>query len=288
MTEELQNNEISSQGDVHKEEHSEPNVESKPAAASETTADEVNYDLAPPKEVDDNTPEGIKARLGRQEKKHQRELAELRAKLQEIENAKLATQIPHAQDVNRQVEMPSAVNGMVFDPLSGQYVDPNSDVGRYAVYMNQVRSNMQRTQQLEQQQQAENLRRQELEQLNKAFESSISKSVSEFSDYEDVVLGASFTDAIVDASKLAPNAGKLLYFLAKNPKELTRISRLSPLQQAQEVMRHSIELGSRKNISGAPAPATPLGESIGTSKIVSADNYEQWKAHERERSRRGK
>lgn len=246
-------------------------------------------------DYDEDGPRGIKARLGRERKKYESEINALRSELEKAKHYQAST---HPQDYQYQNQYNQGYeqqpqgdlqynqDGMIYDSLSGQYVDPNSEIGRYALYMNQVQQNQSRLAQ-EQQAKAEQERKsRDLQELNNSFEKSVESALERYDDYENVITGANFSDSILDASRIVPNAGDLLYRLGKNPKELERISRLSPYMQAQELMKHSMAMAANSNLSKAPPPAKPVDEAPGQSSLsVSAENFQQWKAARKARQR---
>jgi len=89
-----------------------------------------------------------------------------------------------------------------------------------------------------------------------------------YEDFEDLVssddvkITVPMRDAIFDIDDLETQA-EVAYYLAQNPKESIRISRLSPVRQAKEVDRLEQKLTAKptpvKRASAAPAPIEPVG-----------------------------
>jgi len=95
--------------------------------------------------------------------------------------------------------------------------------------------------------------------LNDEFD----KASEKYDDFDDVVRegDAPFTDHVRDALLLVKNPAEVAYRLGKNRSELERISRLHPLDQAQEVidLSHALRAGNSQKASSAPNKSNPLG-----------------------------
>lgn len=95
--------------------------------------------------------------------------------------------------------------------------------------------------------------------LNNEFD----KASEKYEDFDDVVResDAPFTDHVRDALLFVKNPAEVAYRLGKNRSELERISRLHPLEQAQEVidLSHALRTGNDKKSSPALNKSNPLG-----------------------------
>ena len=77
------------------------------------------------------------------------------------------------------------------------------------------------------------------------------------------------------------------YYLAQNPKEALRISKLSPMRQVQEIGKLEVKITSApppKQPSKAPAPIAPVGSNaVSDSMPKDSDDTETWIKKERKR-----
>ena len=98
-----------------------------------------------------------------------------------------------------------------------------------------------------------------------------------YEDFDDVVRGSDvpFTETIRDSALFLPkkgpgSAGEVLYKLGKNPEELSRISRLHPLDQASELVKlsHALISGGENKMSQSNRP---LGQ-IKSNPVINS-NY---------------
>lgn len=88
------------------------------------------------------------------------------------------------------------------------------------------------------------------------------KASDKYEDFDDVVRGddVPFTPHVRDALLLVDNPAEVAYRLGKNRSELTRISKLHPIDQAREVNKLSYSLmGGTGGKPSSSSKTTPLG-----------------------------
>ncbi len=125
-----------------------------------------------------------------------------------------------------------------------------------------------------------------------AVESTFQEKQKEFKaatpDFEEVMADADIqvSKAVLDEIVTHDNGPALQYFLAKNPDEAKRLSRLTPLALAREVGRlesRFVSAPSAKTatVSKTPAPPNPVGKSSSTSTKdpgeMSPAEYRAWR-----------
>lgn len=253
-----------------------PNIQDTQVDAS--TPDSVTSSNVDPNAAQDVTEpldgwtDHVKSRWGQLNKKFKKEKGTLQRELEEARtiNAQLASQM---QGANQEYGAPQE---------SAEQGDPNS-------VQHQVQQELQRQGQLREQQIAQTRAQEQkhyMDARTEQFLDKIEEAKTKYPDFSAVVEREElpFTDAMVEVAKLAPNGEDLVYFLAKNPKEVERISRLNPYVQAQEVLKHMLNLNSSPNVSNAPAPVQPLGknDSKPVASIVDM-NYSQIKAKDKQK-----
>jgi hypothetical protein len=84
-----------------------------------------------------------------------------------------------------------------------------------------------------------------------------------YEDFEQVAYNPSLpvTDVMAQAIQASDIGPEVIYWLGSNPKEASRISRLSPVLQAKEIGKIEVNLTSNppvKKTSTAPAPLAPV------------------------------
>jgi len=179
----------------------------------------------------EDLPKHIQERLGRQEHRHKKELRNLRSEMQQ-----------QMQDMHARVgstNQPSP-NATPLNPYNNQPIQPGSheDVIHRAV----TAALAHRDNESKQREQAAGAAHVHEQYQN--LQKNLDNASSKYEDFDDVVRDDKkpFTGAMRDASLLLPNAEDVLYKLGKNPDELSRISRLHPLDQAKEMVKLSIAL----------------------------------------------
>jgi len=218
----------------------------------------------------------VKKRLAQKDRQINKRLREKDREISELRNQVSSIYKPVEQDVS------SPPSGKIFDPLSGQYVDEESVDGKVI-------------QKLQQMQQAETRRKQQLEfqsQLN-VFNEKVETMKDKYEDYEDIVNKSKsyLTQTMVECIVSSPNSVEVFYnTLKENPKKLEEISKM-PVAQQVKAMNFLEFQGERKVEqklkSNAPKPITPIKPS--TTKFVDDGSYEAIlrKQREKQRSRFG-
>lgn len=252
---------------------------------SEISGDNTNDE----NEIHDSGPnaENAKKRIDSKSRKLQRRIDELESRLSSFESYR-----PQAE-TGAQMQPPMAPTPnpeSVVDPITGEYLTPGT--GRYdAVLLQQQQQYLaQHRQQQQQQQEAMYYQKQQEEK----FFDALDDAAERYEDFDDVVRNDNLplTEAMLGVAKVTPNGADLLYYLAKNPKEVQRISRLHPLLQQQEMAKHAIQFAAKNTVSKAPAPVQPVGDTPGSSSPNSfnrvVQNTRDLKNYYREKERRGR
>lgn len=176
-----------------------------------------------------------KERLGRMQKKHQKEMRRLQSQMTELQG-RLAAQ-PQMQQ-----QQPN------YDDFGSE--QSPSDMHQY------VNHAVQAALRAKEDQERRAVEQQDHDHVQKQYESlaeHLDSASDEFDDFDDVVRGDNvpFTKHMRDAALLLPTSGagsaaKVLYKLGKNPEELKRVSKLHPLDQARELLRlsHALDMGN--------------------------------------------
>ena len=211
---------------------------------------EVEAHQEEPKEQDDLS-EGVKARLGRQEKKHQKELRQIRAQMEEMQ-AHISARPP---------ERPLAA---ATDPYTGTPYEEGTPefyahAGAKHALEHLERQNKAREAAEEHARVAEKFR---------GLADHLDEMEDKYEDYHDVVRdnrNTDFTDVMRSTGLVLPksgpgSAGETFYVLGKNKAELKRISRLPHLEQMSELIALSQSLaGGHKESLNSPAHTRPIG-----------------------------
>jgi hypothetical protein len=192
-------------------------------------AEEVINDTHPSKGEggQDDLPESVRVRLWRQERKHAREMRNMRAQVEHLQS-----RVGHSQ--------PNMENHM--NPNENSYTGQppvDEQLQKAVSYALQHRD-------MEERKAKEAERMAHVHKQYGELHKHLDDTADKYEDFDDVVRGhdAPFTDHIRDAALLLPrkgpgSAGEVLYKLGKNRSELDRISRLHPLDQASELVRLS-------------------------------------------------
>ncbi len=190
-------------------------------------------------------PEGVKNRLSRQEKRHQREMRQLREQLDHMQSM-LVGQNNDTQSMNDPYAQPG-------NALDG--VDPNIQKAVSLAL---------------QAQEAERRKAKEREQaalIQKKYQElhdNLDRGSDKYEDFDEVVRAqdAPFTPAMRDAALFLDNAPDVLYKLGKNKEELKRISALHPLDQARELVKlsHALMAGQSERPQNGNNASRPIGQ----------------------------
>lgn len=192
-------------------------------------------------QAEDELPKPLKERLGRQEKRHQKELRALQAQIAEL----------HNRAGNQTMQDNQPANTYDSQPIAGDNIEHH--INRAVNAALQARQ--------EQEKHAKEAEgRAYVQKQYQALDEHLDNASSKYDDFHEVVKDNNlpFTDTMRDTAVLLPTSGPgsaadVLYKLGKNKEELKRISQLHPIDQAKEMMKLSIALsGGSKEGSSAP------------------------------------
>jgi hypothetical protein len=192
-------------------------------------------------------PKGVKDRLWRQERKHQREIRDMRSQLDGM-HQRMNSQ-PHTETPEHTAADYAGQHGVGIDEQIHKAVSyalrAKEDEERKARDMAQQHHIQKKYQE-----------------LNKHLDDTSDK----YDDFEEKVRGegVNFTPHMRDAALLLPrkgpgSAGEVLYKLGNNQSELDRISRLPSVDQASELIALSHALIKGEDIKSG-TPSRPLGQ----------------------------
>lgn len=199
---------------------------------------------------DHGDPTGVKARLKRQERFHQREMRDMRAQLENM----------HSR-MNSNPQMDQSRN------------DNNSEPGSVDELVHRAVSHALNHRDMEERKAKEAQHQAYIDKQHQELKRHLDHVSDKYDDFEEVTGGdAPFTNHMVSAALMLPkkgagSAGEVIYKLGKNPAELERISKLHPLDQASEMVKLSHALmGGEDNKSSSPRPLgqiknTPVNNS---------------------------
>lgn len=190
----------------------------------------------------DDLPKAFKERLGRDKKRHQKELRELQSQIAELHN-RMGSQTMQEQN--------QPANTYDSQPIAGDGIEHH--INRAVNAALQAREQQERAVK-----DAE--ARSHVQKQYQGLQDHLDNASGKYEDFDDVVRGhdAPFSEAMRDAAVLLPHNGPgsaadVLYKLGKNKEDLKRISALHPLEQAKEMIKLSIALqGGESQASGAP------------------------------------
>lgn len=188
-------------------------------------------------------PEGVKDRLWRQERKHQRERRAMQAQIENLQSQMSRPNMEMSSNQSADQMTPQGVDDQIHKAVS------------YALQHKEMEERKAK--------EAERMRYvdKQYQELHRHLDSTADR----YEDFDDVVRGEDtpFTSHMRDAALMLPrkgagSAGEVLYKLGKNPSELERISKLHPLDQASEMVKlsHALISGGENKSS----PSRPLGQ----------------------------
>jgi hypothetical protein len=204
----------------------------------------------------------VQKRVGREQRRYNREIGELRGRLSSVE-----TQKPQPQ-------APTELKPEEFASHEA-YIEARA-----------TRAAVEAVSRLEQQrvaQTSQQAEQQRLQELGRNFSVSEDAARDKYDDYDDVfetIPRGSLKPQVVEYLGEIKNGAEMLYHLANEPKELARIARLSPTAAIRElVLRESQIETTEKRTSKAPPPPGQLGgRSVSADDIPDArkDSLEVW------------
>lgn len=129
--------------------------------------------------------------------------------------------------------------------------------------------------------------------FNSKLESVLTSGRSKYSDFQEVVSGATdvpVSPTVAEAIVEADNGADIMYYLSKNPEVAEKLSEMSATLAAIEIGKLAVSLEAEakpKKASSAPAPITPsTGRTPSNSTLPNdKDDIEAWMRKERERER---
>ena len=218
-----------------------------PGDAEEQGVSQEDQNYAPQEE---GYTESMRKRIHAQAKKHQREMRQMQEQILHMQS--MSANAESANPANHQPHNPYPSPGQPNPPAMSEEERIQKAV-RYALGAKD-----------HEEKQAKAAEHQahvhkQYKRLNDEFD----KASEKYEDFDDVVResDAPFTDHVRDALLLVKNPAEVAYRLGKNKSELERISRLHPIDQAQEVidLSHALRTGSDKKPNSAPTKSNPLG-----------------------------
>lgn len=184
----------------------------------------------------------FKERLGRQEKRHKKEL---RALQQQI------AALSERSGNNMQPQPESPPQNPYMAPQEAQPAGDDERIHR-AVAMALHHRDLGERKAKEAENQAY------VSKQYQALHEMLDKGSDKYEDFDDVVRAhdAPYTDAMKDTAVLLPNADEVLYKLGKDREQLKKISALHPIEQAKEMMKlsHALMGGQGQKSQSAPRP----------------------------------
>lgn len=211
--------------------------------------------------VVDETPHGelpkfAKERLGRMQKKHAKEMRQMQVQMQQMQETLQQQQAQQEQQYSQDSL------GVEQSPDDMQrYVDQAVKATMLAKQQEEEKARQMQEQQFLAQKQAE-------------FANHLGAFEDKYEDFDDVVTDPSkpYTEAMKNIAMVMPkdgpgSAAEVLYKLGKNPEELSRISKLHPVQQAEEMIKLAMALKHGED-EKKEAPYQPMG-SVKNNPAVS-------------------
>jgi hypothetical protein len=212
-----------------------------------------SQEAAPNEGGDGELPEFAKRRLGKEQKKFERETARLRAELEEARNQN-RTPPPQPQ---YGAQSPAGYQ----DPLTGRYIDTSTPDGQ-AIFNYQQELSQHLAGQ-EKQQQERNQK--DIDSKRFAhFQDSFEDAKEKHSDFEKVIMASGMNGSIASELSDFPDPGELGYYLASNPREVERLQKLPAYEMKRELVRHMADMVSKNNITKTPPPIKAVGASSGS------------------------
>lgn len=201
----------------------------------------------------------VQKRLKRAERNHQRELRSLEQKMQ--------------QEI-QQLHDKFSSNGHHTEPMHNPYTNQPAAASEDERIARAVRFAREQDK-LEEQKRIDAEKMQHVNRQYQRLQDNLDKGSDKYDDFHDVVMkdDVPFTPHIRDAVLLLgdDHQADVLYKLAKNPEELSRISKLHPLDQAKEVVKLSHALmGGSGGSKAQHSPHRPLGQVKSTPVISSS------------------
>jgi hypothetical protein len=253
--------------------------------STDATEDSGSHDYAAAEDLSNDSEEDLnsdnanfaKKRIDRKNKRRDQELEELRYVVKQLVERDTQQPAVQAQDgggayygsqsippenyYQQQQQMQQQMQqygAPIIDPQTGLYIAPGTE--RYNAVLNYQQQQAYQAEQERYLQERKNI--ENWNDIQDSFDESIEKAASKYNDYDDVVKNnQNLSKPMLEVAQMLPEGGEFLYYLAKNPKEMVRISRLHPYKQQKAVAAHAMKFAARKNVSSAPAPINHLQEN---------------------------
>ena len=220
------------------DEGDEPEQDKKPAKKAESEDDEDGLDEYGNEK--ERIPPGMKDRLDRKEKQHQREIEQRDRELQALRQ--------QLQQQGASKEVQQAVKDFKYDPN-----DEVSWEQQLSDFVKSTVNNMQTEQQ-------QRVRQSQEEHAQREFHQKFVKGMERFGDFREVVGAQPMDDAMTLALRGMSDPAAFIYAASKrNPQEIERISKL-PDPYARMVEMGKLEERMRRNKPTTKAPR-PLGRT---------------------------
>lgn len=202
-------------------------------------------------------PKGVKERLGRQEKRHKKEMRDLRGQLDSLRGQVSSPNTGIQQQSNDQYsdqgQSPDGIEGYIHKAVN---------------YALQQKERQERT--VKEQEKIAHVEKRHQELMN-----NLDKTSEKYEDFDDVINSPDsryITENMRNAAYLLDNPGEVFYKLAKNPAELKRISELHPLEQGREMVKlsHALMAGNEKS-----APTTKILGQIKSNPVTNSTSVNE-------------
>lgn len=236
---------VSSEGDVETTEMEENGQDGQAEAAEQ-----------------DDLPAGVKARLGRQEKRHQREMRNLQAQIGAL-TGQLHANSPQTADMagtQQQQSDPQSFDEFVQKAVQAGW--QQRELADKHAKQQQERANVQK----------------KYQDLQKHFDTMGDK----YDDFHDKVMddGLPISQSMLETALILPkngagSAGETLYMLAKNPDKLRSLSQLSPIDQVSELVKLSQSLIAGKSSGNASPNAMKTMGSIKPTPVTNSSSVNE-------------
>lgn len=212
-----------------------------------------SQEAAPNESGDGELPEFAKRRLGKEQKRFERETARLRAELQEARNQN-RTPPPQPQ---YGAQSPAGYQ----DPLTGRYIDTSTPDGQAIFnYQQELSQHLNAQEKAQQERNQKDIDTKRFEHFQDSFEDAKERH----SDFEKVITASGMNGAIASELSDFPDPGELGYYLASNPREVERLQKLPAYEMKRELVRHMADMVSKNNITKTPPPIKTVGASSGS------------------------
>lgn len=199
---------------------------------------------------------------------------------QSQENAELKARLDKLEQVKPIVEAPKLVapNEDDFDTLQDYH---SANAKYYAdVSANAANERISEADNASRETSAQAARQEEVNNKKAAFESNLDGKRANFEDFEDVAYGHQFMDMDLAEQIFEMDKGpEVAYHLGSNLDEAQRIFSLAPVQRARELtkMEFQLEALKPKKVSDAPDPINPLGNSESVQEDPDKMDADQWR-----------